>query len=579
MNNLPQNAGAKRPADSDVGIELPCQLPSEIPGEERTNSNDGITRNRGTLDIPNHISVHDDLSRTDVSSITNNVFPPHYVESTDLQSNTQLGSSRASQTEEASQEFIQQDPSSAPRGQDALHSTETGTCPRHDLRQMEQGIIRKGLISVAGQTAGNSATTQREVTAGIALACVGLPVLQEELISSQGAIRPQIDLYTERAPMTRHNSQYSARGTELSTSEQRLRSSGTSRDQGHNRETEILMDPFEASGPGRNRPHPSIASVVAGPVDNWEPSQPGAFRCGNSTADIEPRNIVEANDVEEQGENMEELPEIVLEATLYDGRELEQDSESGDGSEDVQEDANILVEAELMDAKFVAMNFFLSRQGRIMMLFRLLIFTILFSVTALVLKQQQHKQQNKNTDTVAPGGHSTSPSSLQATSPTSAPTVGFSKASLPYHTQQSIKDKASPQSRAWDWVRADPNFPDLPTDRAIQRFVLATFYEALNGDVWVNNNQWMNYSAHECFDWYSSDHNVDQYGTKCDSEGMVVHLQASLNAMKGTIPPELALLSGSLESLSIPRNNIRGTLPTVGLLWRLWGASSVCHGF
>ena len=89
------------------------------------------------------------------------------------------------------------------------------------------------------------------------------------------------------------------------------------------------------------------------------------------------------------------------------------------------------------------------------------------------------------------------------------------------------------------WVTTeDPINPPLQPDtdnnaQIIQRYVLAAFYYATNGDGWTNKVGWLGNSA-EC-DWFQ---------VTC-SGGVVTDLEGNSNNLVGSIPSEV----GSLDSL------------------------------
>ena len=81
------------------------------------------------------------------------------------------------------------------------------------------------------------------------------------------------------------------------------------------------------------------------------------------------------------------------------------------------------------------------------------------------------------------------------------------------------------------------------------RDVLVTFYEATDGDNWLENGKWL--SSAPIGDWY---------GVIVDDSGRVIGLNLSENELSGTIPPELGNLT-KLEELDLSKNQLRGTIP------------------
>ena len=73
-----------------------------------------------------------------------------------------------------------------------------------------------------------------------------------------------------------------------------------------------------------------------------------------------------------------------------------------------------------------------------------------------------------------------------------------------------VLDKDTPQGMAYSFLREeDPSFICSPT--LIQRYGLSTFYFAMEGDSWTNNEGWLG-NTHEC-DWYGVDCNQDKLST------------------------------------------------------------------
>jgi Leucine-rich repeat (LRR) protein len=172
---------------------------------------------------------------------------------------------------------------------------------------------------------------------------------------------------------------------------------------------------------------------------------------------------------------------------------------------------------------------------------------------------------------------------------------------LPDTAQRTMhKDRSSPQAMAFQWILQDPNSLQYSPQTLIQRFALATFYFATNdpNDPWWNTTGWMTYDTHEC-DWWQGPHYlddqlfqsyVDQYyadddfiyrqhadkyrnDTMCNDDQMLVHFWIFHNNLKGSIPPEIALLT-TLISIDLTENLLTGGIPTqiftLPLLQTLW---------
>ncbi|CAB9519794.1 expressed unknown protein [Seminavis robusta] len=153
------------------------------------------------------------------------------------------------------------------------------------------------------------------------------------------------------------------------------------------------------------------------------------------------------------------------------------------------------------------------------------------------------------------------PSNHQVTeTPTSAPTL--IKLPLPEYTLQALNNPRSPQSLALDWLFEDPKQLEYSTDKQIQRFALATFYFALNGELWMNRTNWLSYDFDECL-WHTD---LEPQERVCvtattpvqDSEyqALVMHT----NDMVGNLPKETWLLT-SLSTVALFEQPVRGELP------------------
>ena len=150
-----------------------------------------------------------------------------------------------------------------------------------------------------------------------------------------------------------------------------------------------------------------------------------------------------------------------------------------------------------------------------------------------------------------------SPTSLPIVAPTLPPTTAptstmpglielLSFVSLDNGT--ALQMQSTPQNNALKWLANNTNLGNYTDKRKIQRYALAVFYYSTNGDNWSNNTGWLN-NENEC-DWYIQPNN----NTLCAS-GDVVNLDfidedtRTDNNLDGTLPNELALLSGSLSKL------------------------------
>jgi len=127
---------------------------------------------------------------------------------------------------------------------------------------------------------------------------------------------------------------------------------------------------------------------------------------------------------------------------------------------------------------------------------------------------------------------------------------------LPDYTQEALIDPESPQSRAMDWMRKDPQVSEWPAFKVGQRFALATFYFALNGDDWFDQDDspWLSYELDEC-DWYT-----DSTFYPC-TDGRFDDLELNNMGLRSELPLELGLLT-DLGFFGLTSNSITGAVPT-----------------
>jgi Leucine-rich repeat (LRR) protein len=94
--------------------------------------------------------------------------------------------------------------------------------------------------------------------------------------------------------------------------------------------------------------------------------------------------------------------------------------------------------------------------------------------------------------------------------------------------------------------------------RLLQRYALATFYYSTHGEDWFFQTNWLS-DMDECF-WYSRSPQ-----SPCDIDGGLQNLELDYNNINGELPPELGLLSNSLERIVLrggPNSVTSGTLPS-----------------
>lgn len=116
----------------------------------------------------------------------------------------------------------------------------------------------------------------------------------------------------------------------------------------------------------------------------------------------------------------------------------------------------------------------------------------------------------------------------------------------------SFGDPESPQSLALDWLEQDPGVATYADEKVRRRYALAVFYYSTEGGSWVNKDRWLS-DSDECT-WYSA---FDE--SPClDQE--YAYLVLGDNNLRGSLPPDLALLSNSLVGLDFG-GTMSGSIP------------------
>jgi hypothetical protein len=122
----------------------------------------------------------------------------------------------------------------------------------------------------------------------------------------------------------------------------------------------------------------------------------------------------------------------------------------------------------------------------------------------------------------------------------------------------SIRDQSTPQYQAAKWLaNKNTNIDVYSEKQKIQRYALATLYFSTNGDNWADSTNWLD-DGDECGRWWQS------IGSdlSCTSQNDISTIFLGGNGLKGSIPPELAFLSNSLEMIELSTNGLTGTVPT-----------------
>jgi len=132
---------------------------------------------------------------------------------------------------------------------------------------------------------------------------------------------------------------------------------------------------------------------------------------------------------------------------------------------------------------------------------------------------------------------------------------------------EALNNTSSPQYMAYSWLLEDKYLMEYSRKKKLQRYSLATFYYATNGDQWLKNDFWLS-DRTECH-WYG------KTGSRrlCNKEQELVNLELDTNNINGSLPPEIGLLSSSLERITLrggPDTHLIGTIPSeLGYLTRL----------
>lgn len=146
-------------------------------------------------------------------------------------------------------------------------------------------------------------------------------------------------------------------------------------------------------------------------------------------------------------------------------------------------------------------------------------------------------------------------------SPSSAPTFISSEillGAVQLSGVDALANTTSPQFQAVGWMSSvdQLDIEDFGGRKFAQRYALVVMYFSFQGEDWINQEQWLTPTVHEC-DWST--------GISCQIDEtsnllMVVGFDATRNNLQGTIPFEIGLLTSS-ETFRIPKNKVQGTIP------------------
>ena len=208
------------------------------------------------------------------------------------------------------------------------------------------------------------------------------------------------------------------------------------------------------------------------------------------------------------------------------------------------------------------------------MLVLVLLLIVLFKggiVLAIVLTRGTASSNNWEDDSLPPQSNSTVAADEMTEEQDSS--MSF----LPDYTKESLRLdglRQAGQTHAWEWLQNHTEYETLLTWRKRQLMGLATLYFATGGDSLWNippvRETWLNTNLHEC-DWIGRHtdplpHSLQltwwsAVSVNCTPEGVVTNLTLQNVGMRGSLPPEISLLT-ELKALFLKDNFITGTLPT-----------------
>ena len=233
---------------------------------------------------------------------------------------------------------------------------------------------------------------------------------------------------------------------------------------------------------------------------------------------------------------------------------------------------------------------FLRRSNRMSLFRRIALFTLLLGVivgAVIIVKPGKTGQsspeseagQSTQTNTSKPTSvqlqdserPSTTPSNQPSTQPTWSPSQvpSISPTELPTSKPTAVDQLVfialesvlnnfpvfdDHRMEALQWVIKNTN-PEIHSEPRIrQRYTLALLYLSTNGKNWTEQDEWLE-SDNEC-NWHS------RRVSACNAQNELVFLDIPANNARGTLPPELSVLSPALIELKLNGNLLTGSIPS-----------------
>jgi hypothetical protein len=153
-----------------------------------------------------------------------------------------------------------------------------------------------------------------------------------------------------------------------------------------------------------------------------------------------------------------------------------------------------------------------------------------------------------------PTASPTTASTNNTFSPTASETstVAWRLEELSRESMDAWLDPNSPQTLAVEWLISDEDAETYSDLKLTQRYALACLFYSTNGENWSKSSlSWLVEWSDECTWW----------GIECNSSGGIRIINIANENLSGPLPPEIHLLSDTLEELYLNANRITGTIP------------------